>query len=667
MEFARVAVPVRLPGLFDYRLPAPVTDSASVERLPGRMCRVPFAGRELDGVIMEIVDRSDIPVEQVRTVLEIDEDLPSLPKSWRDLVRFVSDYYHEPLGEVVALALPAGWTARRKRWHAPRPLPSSSSPASNGAPRLTAEQQSACAQVPDAGYGATLLQGVTGSGKTEVYLSLIARTLAAGQQVLVLAPEINLAEQLHRAVSARLPQVDSRLVHSERAKGDIARAWLAALQGEAKVVVGTRLALFAPLSELGLIVVDEEHDASYKQQEGVRYHGRDMAVWRAHLLGIPIVLGSATPSMESYRHATSGRYRWARLPSRVLAANLPRITCIDTRREQLDGGITPTLRAALEQRLARAEQSLVFLNRRGYAPVMHCRFCGWLADCRHCAAHLVFHASDRRLRCHHCGAVQSLPRACPDCGNQDLQLTGRGTQRLEAQLAALFPTARIVRVDRDSHRRPADWAATVRALERGEADLLVGTQMLAKGHDFPKLTLVGIVDADSALFAADFRGPERLFAQLMQVAGRAGRAHLPGEVMVQTGRPDHPLYAALLSQDYDLFAREELSHRQRAGLPPYSFQALLVADAPALDDVTDFLARAAESARRIASAAVMVYDPVPMRLARRAGRERAQLLIESEHRPALQGFLREWVTALHGQRLRRSGLRWRVDVDPLEF
>jgi primosomal protein N' (replication factor Y) len=445
-----------------------------------------------------------------------------------------------------------------------------------------------------------------------------------------------------------------------------ARGFLAALTGEADIVLGTRLSVFMPLPRLRLIVVDEEHDASFKQQEGLRYSARDVAVFRAKQLDIPIVLGSATPALETFHHALAGRYRLLELSRRAVAEAPPEVRTVDTRREKLQDGMSAALVDALAERLRRNEQSLVFLNRRGYAPVLACPACGWVSRCRRCAANLVVHLADRRLRCHHCGLETGLPRACPDCGNQDIHPFGRGTQRLEAALSEHFPEARLLRIDRDSASTPKKWQAMLAAIHAGEADILVGTQMLAKGHDFPRLTLVGVVGADAALFAADFRAPERLFSQLMQVGGRSGRAALPGEVLIQTEHPEHPLYRALARHDYNAFARAQLDERRAAGFPPFSFQALLRAEARDLDQSLTFLAEARDAALALAGEAIALYDPVPMRMARLKNLERGQLLVESTSRPALQVFLSGWNEALHKLKPPRE-LRWHLDVDPLEF
>jgi primosomal protein N' (replication factor Y) len=396
----------------------------------------------------------------------------------------------------------------------------------------------------------------------------------------------------------------------------------------------------------------------------LRYSARDVAVFRAKQRGVPVVLGSATPSLETFHHARTGRYQLLELTRRAVAEAPPLVRLVDTRREKLQDGMSAALLSAVSERLQRGEQSLLFLNRRGYAPVLACPACGWISGCRRCAANLVVHLADKRLRCHHCGLEAMIPHACPDCGNKDIHPFGRGTQRLEAALGERFPAARILRIDRDSANTPKKWQALLDTIHAGEADILVGTQMMAKGHDFPKLTLVGVVGADAALFAADFRAPERLFAQLMQVGGRSGRADLPGEVLIQTEHAGHPLYRALIAHDYAAFAATQLAEREQAGFPPFAFQALLSAEAQKLDDALAFLGAARDAAA--GSEQVTLYDPVPMRLFRKMTLERAQLLVESASRPALQAFLAAWSTRLHELKAPRA-LRWHLDVDPLEF
>ncbi|NMG54402.1 primosomal protein N' [Aromatoleum aromaticum] len=722
MRIVRVSLPVPLSQLFDY------TSEDATEGDVGRCVRVPFGRGEKSGVIVAIGDDSAIDAARLKAVRHVQREVAPLPRDWLELVAFVARYYHAPLGEVIALALPPGLRradavsdreadplldvgdagraalavprrpsralallrdlvalgvvrhsvarglpsgdaladALRRGWIVPvrRTNPAD---AAGELPQLTAEQGAAIDAVLAAGPGFVpwLLQGVTGSGKTEVYLRLAARTLEAGRQVLMLVPEIALTPQLEARVASRFPSATVISLHSGLAAGARSRGFVQALEGRADIVLGTRLAVFAALPRLGLILVDEEHDASYKQQEGVRYSARDVAVWRARQRDVPIVLGSATPSLESWQHVRVGRYRGLRLSVRAVASTLPAVRRIDTRRARLDEGLSPALQAAIGERLARSEQSLVFINRRGYAPVLSCPSCGWVSQCPHCSANLVVHLADRRLRCHHCGCDSAIPRVCPVCGNQDIQPFGRGTQRVEARLVELFPGARVLRVDRDSARTRKQWEAMLATIAAGEADILVGTQMMAKGHDFPQLTLVGVVGADASLHAADFRAPERLFQQLMQVGGRAGRAHLPGEVLIQTEYPEHPLYRCLARHDFDAFAARVLDERRQAGFPPFTHQAMLRADAPALDDAMKFLAHARRLAQDSAPEGLQVFDVVPMRMTRLARRERAQLLVEAGERALLQEFVGHWISVLRAQRLPRD-LRWQLDVDPLE-
>ncbi|HWQ37001.1 MAG TPA: primosomal protein N' [Burkholderiales bacterium] len=533
-------------------------------------------------------------------------------------------------------------------------------------PRLTADQERAVRDVSAAfgRYSAWLLQGITGSGKTEVYLQLVAAAASRGFQTLLLVPEINLTPQLEARFRQRFPRIGMVSLHSGLAQGERLARWARAASGEAMLVLGTRLAVFTPLPRLGLILVDEEHDASYKQREGVRYHARDLAVWLAHDRAVPIVLGSATPSLESCFNARKGRFGLLRLRERPAAAQLPRVRLLEIRAASSQEAMPEPVLAALAERLGRREQSLVFINRRGYAPVLLCKACGWAAQCPRCAARLTLHLRARALRCHYCGHREAIAAACPDCGNQELRALGQGTQRLEETLASRFPEARVLRVDSDTTRRRHSFARMREQIHDQSVDLLVGTQMLAKGHDFPKLTLVVVVGADHSLYSADFRAAERLFQQLMQVAGRAGRAELPGEVIVLTRFPGHPLYEALEKHDYDGFADILLAERRRNGFPPYVHQAVLRAEAVREQPVMAFLSRAAREADGLAEA-VTVYDPVPAPMPRLAGHYRGQLLVQSHSRAALQRFLGAWRQRLHGSRA--SAVRWALDVDPLEL
>jgi primosomal protein N' (replication factor Y) len=531
---------------------------------------------------------------------------------------------------------------------------------------LNLEQQEALQRVRAAGLGfhPWLLQGVTGSGKTEVYLSLIADALERGGQALMLVPEINLTPQLLRRIAARFPNHPTVSLHSGVPGGERLRNWISAQAGTARIIVGTRLAVFTPIRKLALIIVDEEHDPSFKQQEGLRYSARDLAVFRAKLANCPVILGSATPALESYNKARLGSYRLARLTRRALDAALPTISIVDLTREPPRDGVSQPVFRALSARLNKGEQSLVFINRRGYAPVLWCANCGDAAACPRCSANLVLHTRAHHLRCHHCGHMEKIPQACGRCAGRELLPVGHGTQRIEQTLQNHFPKARILRIDRDSTRAKDAWDDMLNQIHSGDANILVGTQIIAKGHDFPKLTLVAALDADGALYASDFRASERLFAQLMQVAGRAGRAKAPGEVLIQTRFPRHPLFAALKVHDYSAFAEGLLDERKRAGFPPFVHQALLRAEAPQAKPVFAFLSSAASQARALKTT-VTIYDPVPAQTARIAGKERGQLLVQSASRPVLQAFLAEWMQQL--RTARSSRVRWALDVDPSEF
>ncbi|MDN5751865.1 MAG: primosomal protein N', partial [Nitrosospira sp.] len=513
-------------------------------------------------------------------------------------------------------------------------------------------------------FNTWLLHGVTGSGKTEVYLRLISLLLRQERQTLVLVPEINLTPQLEAIFRGRFPAIRLVSLHSGLNPSERANAWLQAQRGEARIILGTRLAVFAPLPELGLIIVDEEQDASFKQQEGLRYSARDVAIFRAKRANAPVILGSATPSLESYYNAISGRYVRLRLPSRAVKhATLPDVRCIDTRTAKTREGLSLPLIAALERCLALNQQSLVFINRRGYAPVLLCKSCTWTAACHRCASRLVVHLREKKLRCHHCGHQERFPSLCPECGDQDIAPFGHGTQRVETALAERFPDARIMRIDRDSTRRKNAWQEMLKDIQEQRVDMLIGTQILAKGHDFPNLSLVGILNSDASLFSTDYRAPERLFAQLMQVAGRAGRAGVPGEVLIQTEFPNHPLYHALRRHDYDTLAQTLLAERKMAGFPPFVYQAILRAEAAQMAVALDFLTHAVAIAK--APKHVEVFDPVPAQMARLKGHERAYLLVQSRSRKKLQEFLAEWRAKLDTFAARK--VRWTLDVDPLEF
>jgi len=660
MIVLRVALAVPLHRVFDY-----LWQGESCPAV-GHRVRVPLGSRECVGVVVEVVRESAVAAEQMKPALALLEDLPPLPPDFLVLCQFASTYYQSPFGEVVLQALPAGL----KRPVAPRRRPArrKENATAQPVPTLTAEQKQVLRELRGMqGFSPALLHGVTGSGKTEVYLNVMQDVIEAGGQVLLMVPEINLTPQLEERVRGRFPQQSVVALHSALTEAERERNWRAAFGGSADIVLGTRLAVFTPMPRLKLIILDEEHDPSFRQQDGMRYSARDLAVFRASALGIPIVLGSATPALETWANARNGRYRLLQLKERAhREARLPEVRLIDTRSLVLQEGFSSVLIDAISERLQRGEQSLIFLNRRGYAPVLACPACGWVSHCRRCAAHLVLHLADRRLRCHHCGFESRVPASCPSCGNQDIHPFGRGTQRLEAFLEERYPQARVLRVDRDSAKSRKQWESMLQRIHAGEADILVGTQMLAKGHDFPRLTLVGALGADAALFAADWRAPERLFAQLMQVSGRAGRAERPGEVLIQTQYPDHPLYRALKGHDYEGFAETQLAERRQAGFPPYAYQAVLRAEAPEMALALKFLNAARVVPVLAEYPAVALYDPVPMRLARRASMERAQLLAESPSRAALQAFLPRWRQMIEGLKA-PTRLRWHIEVDPLEL
>jgi primosomal protein N' (replication factor Y) len=682
----RLAIAVELP---QHAGIGAVLDYESEQSLPpGALVRVPLGKREVAGIVWaEGVERDAAPADRLRPIQEVLEGLPPLTHPWRRMIEFAATYYQRQVGELALGVLPPELRksddrqlGRRLERLLREPVPPAAPPAGEAPalPALSADQADVVSQLQDLQPGVALLHGVTGSGKTEIYLRAAALALAAGRQVLMLVPEINLTPQLQARVAARFPTHRLVSLHSALTPAQRLNHWLLAHLGRADLVLGTRLAVFASLPRLGLIVVDEEHDPSFKQQEGARYSARDLAVYRGHLEKLPVILGSATPSLESWQRAQEGRYRRLSLPARIGAGAMPRVRLLDTaslpRTRGVLPALAPPLQAAVQERVARGEQSLLLLNRRGYAPVLHCHHCQWKSGCPHCSAWRVFHKADRSLRCHHCGFTEPVPRACPDCGNLDIAPLGRGTEKLEEQLAGLLPGARIARIDADSTRHQGALERQLAAVHEGEVDVLVGTQMVTKGHDFRRMTLVAAINPDGALFSSDFRAPERLFALLMQAAGRAGRdadQAARSEMWIQTAYPGHALYQALVKNDFDAFAASQLDERRRAGLPPFSFLALLRAEAREAAVAGAFLQAAAAVAAAVAAdlaegAAVGLYPPVPPAVPRVAGIERMQMLVESPSRPALQRFLAAWLPALHALRRAHKGLaRWAVDVDPM--
>ncbi|MGZ5148511.1 MAG: primosomal protein N' [Burkholderiales bacterium] len=725
MNIVRVGLDVPLAQSFDYLSPG--AEHGDI----GSRVLVQFGKRTMIGVVLEVWDDSNVPTTRLKHVVQLLRGTPAFSRDDLRLLRFASEYYHYPLGQVVAGALPqrlrqvgkplsanvefvltnaglqaqvdqlptraraqrkfllacqaqiivssadvrrlsaaerkalkafvaAGWLERRDRVSGTPAQPYTAMP---GLPLTPAQEDAVKPLLRALGqFRAFLLCGVTGSGKTEVYLRAAAAAVARGTQVLVLVPEIALTPQLEATIQERFPGVRISSLHSGLNETERLRSWLAAYTGEARIVLGTRLAIFTPLPDLGLIVVDEEHDASFKQSEGFCYSARDLAVTRASQRGVPVVLGSATPSLETYYNAQIGRYTLLELPTRI-NGRPPSIASIPLRGVHAADGLSPQLLEAVAKRLARGDQTLIFINRRGFAPVLMCHSCGWLSGCHRCSAQLVLHLPVRELHCHHCGYRAPVPKACPDCGNPALAPVGQGTQRVEAALRQHFPQARILRIDRDTTRRKHSWNEMRDRIRSREVDILVGTQILAKGHDFPHLALVGVLNADAMLYSADFRASERLYALLTQVSGRAGRGDAHGEVLIQTEFPEHPLYSALRAQDLARFAQGLLDDRRRAGFPPFVYQALLRAEAAKVESALAFLEHAREIGRVLGG--VDLYEAVPASMVRLAGRERAQLLVQSTSRPALHRFLSTWRDLLEKSKSRAA--RWTLEVDPLEL
>lgn len=732
----RLALPSPLRRLFDYRLPAGVERSALQ---PGMRLRVPFGSRQMIGVLIEVVDHSDVPADKLKPALALLDQQSPMPPSLFKLCLWTSQYYQHGLGDTLSWALPVllrqGEPAesRQERFWQVAPDASIDDPRIARAPKqrealttlaqhphgvahqlldklelnksslnllleknlvqvevrshapvarherwlaqpelpLNTEQRAAY-QAIRAGFDsfhAFLLAGVTGSGKTEVYLQLIRETLEAGKQALVLIPEINLGPQtlarFEQRFNARIALVHSAVNDRERLD-----AWLAARDGEADIIIGTRSALFTPMKHPGLIIIDEEHDGSYKQQEGLRYHARDLALVRARQENIPIVLGSATPSLESLHNAYTGRYGLLRLTQRAGGAQQPRFLRLDVKSRPMDSGISGPMQQAIGQTLAAGQQVLVFLNRRGYAPTLLCHDCGWLSGCPRCDARMTVHQRSGELRCHHCGHAERVPRQCPSCNQVDLRPVGAGTERAEDRLAILFPDYPVLRVDRDSTSRKDAMNQLFATVQRGQPCILVGTQMLAKGHHFPRVTLVSILDADGGLFSGDFRAAERMAQLIVQVAGRAGRAEEPGKVIIQTHLADHPLLVQLTEQGYFAFAEQALSERRAAGLPPFAHLALLRAEAHKPGQAEGFLDEACAEAEQLVSemqlGGIELLGPVPAPMERRAGRFRAQLLVQASARAPLHRLLNSWMLALEQMPSGRQ-VRWSLDVDPVDL
>jgi primosomal protein N' (replication factor Y) len=676
----------------------PLSYRSELPLAPGTLVRVPLGKREILGVVWETAGEDEngrLEMEN-KLIAGVLDGLAPLSTHWRRLVTFAAGYYQRSLGEVALAALPpqlrdlnTTQLARRLKKSAAafesnttdpseEPTDATQTASPDKSLRVLSAEQVAALQAFEAGDGAFLLFGATGSGKTEVYLQAVQTMLArnARGQALVMVPEINLTPQLLARFLERFGEAAVVSLHSGMTNPQRLKSWLAAHTGSARIVLGTRMAVFASMPHLQLIVVDEEHDPSYKQQEGARYSARDLAVWRGREEKAKVLLGSATPSLESWQASEKGRYTRLTMASRIGDGALPRVRMVDMNLQPKKTVFSPQLLDAIGQRIARGGQSLIFLNRRGYAPVLACTACEWKSECPNCSAFRVFHKIDRTLRCHHCGFTERVPRACPLCGNVDIAPVGRGTERLEEHLEELLADVkrpngepvRIARMDADSTRLKGALESQLASVHAGEVDVLVGTQMVTKGHDFRRITLVAAVNADSALFSSDFRAPERLFSLLMQAAGRAGRdaAHAhTSEMWIQSMHPTHPLFGALARHDYPAFAQQQLRERTVAGMPPFSFQALVRADARTQDVAQGFLNAASEAAQDLPlRERVTLYPAVPMTIQRVANVERAQMLVESDSRAALQRFMADWRAVLHATR-EKGLIRWMVDVDPL--
>lgn len=642
----------------------------------GDRCVVPLGKREVVGIVVGKSDHCEVDPKKQKSVIRILNETTPLDTNWLRLTKFASDYYQHSWGEVGLSCLPNFFRTKpgvryQTSLEKLRKLKTTKLLSSDIKHELNHEQKYAVNSLKSFdGFKPTVLFGVTGSGKTEVYLHMMALTFERrpNAQILFLVPEINLTPQLEARVRSFFTHKKIVCMHSGLSQGERARSWLAMHEKQAQILIGTRMAVFASMPELQLIVVDEEHDLSYKAGDGVRYSARDLAVKRAQLLNIPIVLGSATPSLETWAHVRSQHYHLLTLSQRaVKEAELPQLMVVNPKEEKTTFGLAQTVVDAISETLEKKEQVIVFLNRRGYAPVLTCPSCGWLSTCPHCSTYAVYHKSHRRLMCHHCGWSTHVYSQCPDCGNIDLMPLGAGTQRIEEQLQEIWPSARILRIDRDSTQKKNAAQVAFDAVHAGEVDILVGTQMVAKGHDFQKVSLVVVLNVDAQLVSANPRSEERVFANLMQVAGRAGRGGLSSTMIVQSRFGDRPIFKALAAQDYEMFADELLAVREMEGAIPFASQALLLADASSLDKTLEFLSQASSIGTTIRERYqlddIAIFDPIPMAVMKVADRERGQLLIEAASKVRLNRFLAIWIKELSDL---KTSVHWVMDVDPID-
>lgn len=728
----RIAIPSPLYSSFDYLPPADV----DVDQLhPGVRLRLPFGHSQTIGILLEVSRTPQIERHKLKAALELLDHEPLLSQELTELLHWVSDYYHHPIGETFATALPVvlrqgeaanakhrslwritpagrevetdslakrakrqadllkrlcasqnGLTADKlselprnwidamaslvkKGWVEMEQIPALEygHEQSEQGPELNEAQRNAVERIRDCLglFSPFLLDGVTGSGKTEIYLRSIDAVLNAGQQALVLVPEITLTPQLVERFKRRF-NAPMAVLHSGLNDRERLNAWLLARNGEAAIIIGTRSAIFTPLQNPGIIIVDEEHDPSFKQQSGLRYSARDLAVVRAQRLDIPLILGSATPSLESLLNVEQGRYQHLHLPTRAGSAKPPKIELLDVRNQHMEEQLSTPMLQLIQGHLDNGNQVLLFLNRRGFSPTLICHECGWVAHCSRCDTHMTLHLHKRQLRCHHCGSQRPVVQQCPDCGSADLRPLGSGTERIETTLAQHFPKTGISRVDRDSTRNKGSLETILAEINRGDSRILIGTQMLAKGHHFPNVTLVGILDGDQGLFGVDFRAGERMAQLIIQVAGRAGRADKPGHVVIQTHHPDNPMLQLLCQQGYHAYAKAAQAERQLTALPPYSHMALLRAEANQSLPPETFLEHAQQLAQQLGATGIELYGPMPAVMEKRAGKYRYQLLLQAQKRSDLHRLLNQWTPKLQTLPAARK-VRWSLDVDPVDL
>lgn len=659
----RVAVPSPLRFTLDYLLPKK-HKSATIK--PGTRVLVPFGKQEIIGVILEITTESNLELTKLKSVLAILDDKPLLPKSILDLIAWTSNYYHHPVGDVINNALPSLLREKtnKKKYVYDQQESKKALSTRTQVIQLNAQQKQAIATITKHlnKFQSFLLDGVTGSGKTEVYLRVIAEIIAANKQAIVLVPEINLTPQTIARFAEYFPDPIA-VFHSRLTPKERLLSWLMAKDGVAPIIIGTRSAIFTPLKKPGIIIIDEEHDLSFKQQSGLRYSARNLAIIRGKLENIPVVLGSATPSLESIYNVKNQRYIGLTLPERAGNAIHPTFHLVDMRKQKIKNGIAETLLSSIKKHLANNGQILIFLNRRGFAPILICHHCGWVAGCKDCDARLTLHQKKHHLRCHHCGIVEKIPLKCPKCDSEKLLSLGAGTERIETTLQELLPEVKLIRIDRDTTQRKNSLTEMLENIHSQEYQILIGTQMLAKGHHFPDVTMVAVLNVDQGLFSTDFRASEYLAQLIMQVAGRAGRAEKPGEVYLQTHNPQHPLLLNLINGGYISFVNNCLEERQTAQLPPYSYLALLHAESKEQETSLKFLTALRSKAEQSLTPAVRIFGPIPAIMERKAGYFRAQLLFQNKNRKKLQQSLDTLINII-GEMKPKSNLRWFLDVDP---